>query len=115
MDEGLLLKFALICTFAGLIVLLFLTLSIDTELKTISELENTEFDMDVRIKGVVSSVNSLDKLLFLEIAQPQIIDVMVFSDKSLKIEQGDFVEITGQLREFNREQEIIADKINLLE
>lgn len=114
MQEQMLLKWALMSTIIGLVLLFFISLGSKVDETTLPQLEDVEFGRDVKIVGAVSKVNSLGKISLIEVVQPQSVDIVVFTEKDMILRTGDFVEIIGELREFRGKQEIIADKVILL-
>lgn len=114
MEEQTLLKWALISTIMGLVILFFISLGSKVDEIPLAKLEDVEFGRDVKIVGAISRVNSLGKISLIEVVHPKSVDVVVFLEKDMKLRKGDFVEIVGELREFRGEQEIIADKISML-
>ena len=114
MKEQTLLRWALISTIIGLVVLFFISLNSKVDEIPLAKLEDIEFGRDVKIVGAISRVNSLGKISFVEIVHPKSVDVVVFTEENMVLRIGDFVEIVGELREFRGEQEIIADKVSLL-
>ncbi len=115
MKERSLLKIALASSLIGLLALFFVSSNIEIEEKGLSELDDLNLDQDVSIKGVVSSVRDLDKIMILDIAQPQTVNVMLFKDGNISISKGDFVELNGELKEYNGKKEIIANQIDVFE
>lgn len=112
MDESNLLKLALISSLVGIVVLLLISSNIELESSSIGELEEMDTE-NVKITGVISSVKDLGKIMILGVSQPQTIDVMLFKEGDVELQKGDFVELTGELREYRGKKEIIANKIEI--
>ena len=115
MKEKTLLTIALISSLIGILVLFFVSGSIEVEEKKIAELDLEKLDSDVRIRGVVSSVRDLDKIMILDVAQPQTVNVMLFKEGNINVSKGDFVDLEGELREYEGKREIIANQIEVFE
>ncbi|OGM02216.1 hypothetical protein A3K72_00930 [Candidatus Woesearchaeota archaeon RBG_13_36_6] len=115
MKERSLLKIALASSLIGLLVLFFVSSKLEIEENSIKELDNLNLDQDIRVKGVVSSVKDTGSIMILDIAQPQTINVMLFKDGNISISKGDFVELNGELKEYNGKKEIIANQIEVFE
>ena len=109
------LKIALTSSLIGILALFFVSNNIEIDQKKITELDKINLDQDIRIKGVVSEVRDLDKILVLDIAQPQTVNVMLFKDGNISINKGDFVDIKGNLKDYQGKKEIIANKIDVFE
>ena len=115
MEESRLLKIALSFSLFGLVVLFFLTNNPKIEESKPEELINLEEDTIVRLRGVITDIEDSGKVMNINIAQPQKIQVMLFKEANLSLQKGDFVEVKGELREYNGKKEIIATQLNLLE
>lgn len=114
MDESLLLKISLATSLIGLVALFLVTYSVrphDTLLQKINELDEGE---DVRVTGVVSKINQREKIAYIDIAYPESRTATVFTTADLKLQKGDFVEITGEVSEFKGEKQLIAQEIDVL-
>lgn len=68
---------------------------------------------DVTIKGEILSINDIGNLAFLTVAQEKIetVDVILFKDSPLVLEEGDNVVISGSVEEYKGELEIIGNKV----
>jgi DNA/RNA endonuclease YhcR with UshA esterase domain len=115
MEEATLLKISLSASLVGLAVLLILTSRLQPGDTTIANLSAIEEGKAVRIEGVVQSMRDSGKVLSLQIAQPQTVEVVVFKENNISIQKGDFVDISGELRDYQGRKEILASRINLIE
>jgi DNA/RNA endonuclease YhcR with UshA esterase domain len=111
MDEKTLLKIAIIISIVGLAALFFVSSKVETEEKIIDNIDMTDIEKDIRIRGIVSDVVDLEKVMILEVSQPKAITVVVFKDGNISLKEGDIVRITGSVDEYEGEPEIIADEI----
>jgi DNA/RNA endonuclease YhcR with UshA esterase domain len=111
MDEKILLKTAIIVSIVGLVTLFFVSSRIEIEEKIIENIDATDIDRDIKIKGVVSDVVDREKVLILQVSQPKAITVVVFKDGNISLKEGDIVRITGSVDEYEGKPEIIADEI----
>ncbi|HLG25097.1 MAG TPA: OB-fold nucleic acid binding domain-containing protein [Candidatus Nanoarchaeia archaeon] len=113
MRENTLLKIALISSLAGLIILYFVSISL--EVPTYSPVvTNKIIGQDVKLKGIVSSVSKSDNVVFIEVAQQNPIAAVAFSAENLKISENDEIEILGNIQEYNGNLEVIADRIRVI-
>jgi len=67
----------------------------------------------VNIKGTVSKLSQQENAYFLDIQGCQTIEtnVVLFNDQPLYLKEGDYLEISGQVEEYNNKKEIIADSV----
>ncbi len=70
---------------------------------------------EVKISGKVNKIVNKNKVSFLEIEGKKIenVEVVVFGNENIFIQEGDIVEISGIVEEYKGKKEIIADKIIL--
>lgn len=114
MEERLLLKIALSFSLVGLAALFILTSSMEVEETRIQNLTGAEEDSIVRVKGVVESVSDSGKIAYIDVAQPCVASVVVFKDRDLNLERGDFVDVRGEVMDYKGEKEIVAAGIDVL-
>ncbi len=114
MDEKTLLKIGLIITIVGITILYFISGKIDIEEKTISKITAENIGEDVKIKGTVSRVTDLDAVMIIDISQPNYMTAVLFKDGEINIKKGDYVEITGEIDEYEGEYEIIGNKVKVI-
>ena len=113
MQESTLTKIAIITSLVGILMLFFVTDFVDLDSANIDQLDDDAFGDTVKISGLVTKATNREKVIFLEVAQPDTIDVVLFKDHDVDIPNGSYVEVEGTLEEYNNEQEIIANKITL--
>ncbi len=113
MKEKNLLKLALICSLIGISVLWGFSESVKVDETSIDKIDFSDIDRDVRISGKVKRINDLDKVIFLEVAQEKIekIDVILFKDGPVMIDEGDRVIITGSVEEYEGKLEVIGNRV----
>lgn len=107
MKERTLLKTALICTILGIFVLYILTENIKLEETPIHKaklMENSIF----RIKGTVERVINKEGLTIVTISKKESIDVVVF--ENFDANEGDFVDVVGEIKDYKGKKELIADE-----
>jgi len=108
MKEKSLLKIALICTILGIVVLLFLSEIVEVKESKISEAKNVDNGI-VRITGVVENVRVGEKATILSVSKKESIDVVVFGQTDFQ--KGDFVDVTGEVQDYEGKKEILAKEI----
>ena len=113
MQEKQLIKTSLIVASIGLLILLFFADSF--ELVAINNIENIENEQEVKLQGVITRLTQLEKVVFIELEGEQIVksDVILFPDEDLYLQEGNYVEITGTIEEYNNKKEVIANEIVL--
>lgn len=114
MKENALMKIAVICSFVGLIILF--VISENTELLEVSVAGIDESDIfkDVKIKGEVIRVRENSGTLFMDIGEIKTISVVVFDNEN-DVDEGDYVIIEGEVREYKGRLEIIANDVKVSE
>lgn len=115
MKEKTLLKIALICSLLGLLILYLISDTIEIKEKNIEKITLENKDEFVKLRGIVSNVVDTEKVVIMEITQPQEITVVLFKDKeTVNIQQGDEVEVIGKVDEYEGKLEIIADRLRVI-
>jgi DNA/RNA endonuclease YhcR with UshA esterase domain len=116
MKEKTLFKIALICSFLGLIGLYFISDRISIDRININEIGEEDLGKEVKIIGKIERVTNTDKVVFLEISEmkTESISVILFKDRDVELKEGSYVEIEGEIDEYNGEREVIASKIKLI-
>jgi len=111
MQEQTLFKIALISAIIGLVFLFLYSQTID--LKQVEHLDDAFLTEQIKINGVIESITSTNKATFLKITGSKIdtFDVILFPEEKIDLKEGDAIEITGKIEEYNGKKEIIADKI----
>lgn len=116
MQEKSLLKISLICTLIGILFLFFLSeYVIKIDEVAIDKLDEVDIGKDVKIKGFIERITDLDKIALLEVSQLKSVTVVLFKSGNLTITEGDYVEITGEIDEYNGKIEVIGNEIKRLE
>ena len=108
-------KLALSCSVIGLISLFVISISIELPSAEIGQIEILEPESEVRITGTVSKVTDRDKIMYLDVVQPEAVNVMLFKSSNFSIQKGDFVEIQGEIQEYKGRKQLLANKIELFE
>jgi len=113
MKDKTLLKTAISFSIIGLIVLFFYSDKIEVDEITIEKLDEMEIGKTVKIKGYVEDVTNLEKVAFLRIAQEktETVSIVLFKEENISLEKGDYVEVTGEIEEYEGEKEIIGNLV----
>jgi len=113
MEEKTLVKLSLICGFFGLFLLFIAFIFVEAEEVGISGIEAIE-EKDVKIRGEVISIKDFDSLTVVEIAEIKSVNVVVFDKRLIEFEVGDKITVSGELRDYKGEKEIIAENIKII-
>jgi len=108
MKEKTLLKTALICTIAGIFFLYIISENVELEEKSIFEAKQIN-DEKVRISGYVEQITRKNDLTIITISKNESIDVVFF--ENIDFDKGAVLDIVGEIKDYNGEKEIIAEKI----
>ena len=114
MKETTLLKIALLCSLAGLIILYFISTKIEIKDYKPNKLSQNVGD-DVKLTGTVAKITDKGNVVFVEIIQQIPVNVVLFKNgDKLKLNNGDNIEIIGKVQEYGQKEEIIAQKIRAI-
>ena len=114
MKENTLLKLALICSLAGLIILYFISTKIEVRDYKPSIL-NKDVGEDVKLLGTITKITDKGNVVFIEVNQQSPITVVLFTDEgNLKLNNGDNIDVIGEVQEYKGKNEIIAQKIRVI-
>ncbi len=113
MEEKIIQKVAIITTIIGLVFLFFY--ADNFSLAAVGDIENVGIEEDVHLRGQINSLRVTEKATFMEVEGERIVktDVILFPEESLYLREGDYVEIFGEVEEYNGEKEVIGSKIVL--
>ena len=111
MEEKTIFKVSLIITILGLLFLYFYADEFTANI--VQNIDNLPKTSQVTIKGKIQSLTIKDKAIFLKIEGEQTIttDAIIFQKEALYLHEGDNVEITGNVEDYQRKKEIVASKV----
>lgn len=116
MQEKLLLKISLIGALIGILILFFLSEHfINVDEVSIEKLDELNEGTDVKIKGIVRRLTDLEKIAILDISQPKSVTVILFKEGNLTIKEGDYIQVVGEIEEYEGKMELIANEIKRLD
>ena len=113
MKETMLMKVALSCSIIGLFALVFISQNVQVPDYTHSEIKNV--GEDVKFSGKVLSIDKRDGMVFMELVEENQISSVMFTKDNVMINEGDDVEVIGQVQEYGGKLEIIAQNIRVVE
>jgi DNA/RNA endonuclease YhcR with UshA esterase domain len=112
MEEKTLLKTALISALAGIALLWLISQQMPLEESHIKDITQDNLGADVKITGIVNRVTSMEKILLIELMQPQTITVLLFKEnKDTSLKPGDYIEAYGRLEEYNSKPELVGNLV----
>ena len=109
MKEKTLLKIAIISALAGIFILYLISDNIVIGEISISRIEEEEIGNDVKVKGIVEDVFNGESISIITITQPSDMKVILFENVS--IVEGDYIEVIGEIEEYNGEFEVIGNRV----
>jgi len=88
-------------------------MSEEINIDTIQSLEQIPTEQTVRIAGIITKLRQAEKAYFLQVEgqETTTMDIIFFPDEDLFIEEGDYVEVLGDVEEYQGKKEVIASSI----
>jgi len=115
MQESTIFKISLSLSLIGILILLFATEINNKEVITIEKALNYSLDSKVKIQGEVNSLAETPGIILFSIKENlSQIKVIAFKEEEIALKKGDYVEVTGTIKEYQNEKEIEAESITLL-
>jgi len=113
MDEKTIFTISLIITLSGLLFLYFYADEFTTNI--VQNIDNLPKTSEVTIKGKINSLTTKDKAIFITIEGKQTIktDAIIFQKEELFLHEGDNVEITGNVEDYQGKKEIVVSKVTI--
>lgn len=117
MDESILLKASIVSSIAGLIVLYFIAGSMEADEVSISRITMGEADGFVSVKGKVSRITEKEEIMIFDLQKDEKISVLIFKKDYpgyIGLEEGDIVEVEGNVEEYQGKKEIVAENVRFM-
>jgi len=110
-----LLKISLMGAIVGIVILFLVASEIELSETQISQIDSLPEEEEVLVRGLLTRVTNREKVAFLEVAQEEIkeITVVLFKDREIKLNEGDYVEIQGNVEDYQGEREIIGNRVEI--
>ena len=112
MKEKTLLKVAIISALIGVFILYIVSENTTIDETSIGKIEEEQIGNDVKVKGVVKSAFNGKKISIITITQPEEMKIVVYENVSVK--EGDYIEVIGEIDEYNGELEVIGNRIRVI-
>ena len=116
MKEKNLLKIALISSLIGILILFTVSQNISVEEKIISRITIEDVDKKVKIKGFVEKVIDTEKVVIIDVVQPQNMNVILFKEgnETIDVKKDDFIEVIGKVEEYKGKLEVIGQRVRII-
>lgn len=114
MRERTLLAIALLSSVVGLSILTFFAHDLEPSEADLKIIDGMQSGKQVKVLGQVQDVIAIDSTVILTISQPSTVKVVAFGMASPP-EEGETLEIIGHIDDYEGENEIIADRIRLVD
>lgn len=112
MDERQLIGISLILGILGIIALYLISENTELWETPINKISGDKSGDIVKITGIVKNIVTKDKVSLITIEQPCTFPIVSF-DRIL-VKEGDSIEVTGTIKEYNGKTEVVAEKIKIL-
>ena len=113
MQEKSLLRLAILCSIIGLLILIFVSNTIEPQKLKIKDITKEHVGQAIKTQGTISSIQTIDELTILEITdKTSKIKVIAFANTTLS--KNNNIEIEGIVKEYKDELEIEADIIKII-
>jgi len=69
----------------------------------------------VRIAGIITRLHQAEKAYFLQVEgqETTTMDIIFFPNEDIFIEEGDYVEVIGDVEEYQGKKEVIATRVTI--
>ncbi|MBI2666309.1 hypothetical protein HYX13_01725 [Candidatus Woesearchaeota archaeon] len=111
MDEKHLTKIAFFGTILGLLFLW--GYSQQVHLESFAHLDELPSEKEITVRGIVTKISQQEKAWFLEVDGETIekVPVVLFPEEDIFLQEGDYVEIAGQTKNYKGKKEIVASEV----
>ena len=114
MEEKFLLKIAVLCSMAGILVLFLISDGLEINQEELWKISEEKIDSTVVVKGKIIDLFENNKSMIFEIESKEVISVVLFKENPVKLNRGDYVEVRGVVREYKNDVEIIGDEVRVI-
>ena|SRR3989344_1508180 len=113
MQEKTLFRISVMVIIVGVIFLFFYSETLN--LKPNPNLKEINSGEPVKLKGIISKITQKDKVAFIEMESERVEknNIILFPDQEIFLKEGDSVEISGTVEEYNNQKEVIGNKVVL--
>jgi len=113
MDEKTLIRISIIIMVLGLGFLFWYAEELD--LQVVTRIDTEAPSEPITIAGTVEQLQPQGKATFIQLSgmMPVKTDIILFPEEELFLQEGDYVEVSGTVEEFNGKKEVIGSKVVL--
>jgi DNA/RNA endonuclease YhcR with UshA esterase domain len=111
MNESLLLKAAMITAILGLIAIALIAELTDIKEMSLGDAKQIDEGAMVKVTGTIERVSSKEGFSIITIAKEESMTIVFFD--SINLTKGQSIEVTGKTREYEGENELVAEKIEV--
>lgn len=113
MDDRQLFRFALCIALLGIIALYVVAEGIEIDTVNIDDITDEFLGKTVTISGTIQKITVLEKMTLITVAQQESLGTMlvVVFDPVSDLSQGDFITVSGAVKEYKGQLEVVADRI----
>ncbi len=113
MQEKTLVRVSVMVIIIGILFLFFYSETIN--LKPNPSLKEINPGEPVKLKGTISKITQKDKVAFIEMESERVekTNLILFPDQKIFLKEGDSVEISGTVEDYNNQKEVIGNKVIL--
>lgn len=103
---------AILCSVMGVLIILFVAERTNVELVSISEIDDSFIEKEIRVQGKVVSFKQLEKVALFSVSDGEEIKVVIFDEIDLK--NGYDVEVVGKVVEYKGELEMEGNLVRII-
>ncbi len=117
MNEHTLLKISIISALIGIFILYIVSENIKIDDIDISKIKKEQIGSDVKIKGVVKSAFNGKKASIITITKNEEMKIVIMNEnnkKNISLKEGDYIEVIGEINEYEGELEVMGERIRVI-
>lgn len=113
MQEKNLFKIALLCSLAGILIILLISENLEIPSLSISEINEDLLDKQVKINGTITRINTYPTLTILNI-KDSTGEIKAITFENIEVEENALVEVTGIIKEYRSLLELEIKQLKLI-
>jgi len=111
MNDSQLKKIAITASLIGIVILAFISYSIEIPESSISHLSKEDEGRTIKVTGIVKDINQKEKITTIVIAQDAVLKAVLFDKPDTMIAKGEKITFIGELRYYKGKKELIINSI----
>ena len=113
MEENTILKIALLVSLTGILVIIFISGSIEVKEYKIKEISKDLIDKEIKVSGIITRITETPGLLILNLKDSTgEITSIIFKEDPINLTENQEIEIQGKVKEYKNKLEIEANLIS---